>query len=89
MLQFRHGGDWFCSARRTLTSCKCEFSYSSDVNTGGGGCSDKVASSVASILDIKKKVLDLEGKNSDICHVINYISHFPWIMYIEYCHGEL
>ena len=69
-------GDKFCSARWTSASCKCECSCSSDGNTGGGGCSDKVASSVASILDIEKKVLDLEGKNSDICHVINCISHF-------------
>ena len=40
-----------------------------------------VAGSMAIILDIEN-VLDLEGKNSDIYHVINCISHFFWIMYI-------
>ena len=34
-------------------------------------------------LDIEN-ALDLEGKNSDIYHVINCISHFFWIMYIVY-----
>ena len=41
-----------------------------------------MASSVAIVLDIEN-VLDLEGKNSDIYHVINCISHFFWIVYID------
>ena len=72
--------------QQVASVCSC----SSDGNTGGGGCSDKMASSVASIFDIiMKNVLDLEARISDIYHVISCISHFLWILYIKCCHGEL
>ena len=51
---------------------------------------DSITSSIFDIeciLDIENS-LDLEGKNSDIYHVINCISHFFWIMYIV-CYGKL
>ena len=40
-----------------------------------------VVGSVANILDIED-ALDLEGKNSDIYHVMNCITHFFLIVYI-------
>ena len=62
-------------------------SYASPAHRGD------VAGSMAGNFDIKRALnienaLDLEGKNSDIYHVINCISHFFWIMYII-CYGKL